>query len=340
MKKLLVLFILIWALPAHALEPGTRDVYVRVVDVGPGLCTITKIPNSEPLSSDHHYMVYDAGHWNGGRCIDAVNAIVDEDTIDLLVLSHSDADHLGDADEILENYTVRQVVRTGFVRRSGTWENMNELVGLHASTGGSILNLQSVDLEPGSRMSLGDAEIIFIAGWNKWVGSGPTASEKRNASSIVVQLVYQGHSVLFTGDTIGRRLSDPNNACKDAEAVMVSRVAEVPLHSDVIIAPHHGGNNGSSTCFINAVDPTFVIFSAGHQHDHPSNEAAQRYLNHGIPTSQIFRTDLGDDEGGFEWNEGRIAGCRDPRGDDDVEIVLRRNGNPLVEYRNVSTGCS
>ena len=41
-----------------------------------------------------------------------------------------------------------------------------------------------------------------------------------------------------------------------------------PMSSFVLIAPHHGADNASSTCFIRAVDPHWVIFPAGHAHEH------------------------------------------------------------------------
>ncbi|NIQ14291.1 MAG: hypothetical protein GTO02_07775, partial [Candidatus Dadabacteria bacterium] len=63
---------------------------------------------------------------------------------------------------------------------------------------------------------------------------------------------------------------------------MVANKDNVSLKSDVIIAPHHGADNGSSKCFIEAVDPTYVIFSAGHRHDHPRAVTAQRYIDHGV----------------------------------------------------------
>jgi competence protein ComEC len=74
---------------------------------------------------------------------------------------------------------------------------------------------------------------------------------------------------------------------------MVDNAAVVSLKADVLIAPHHAGNNGSSTCFMQAVDPQFVIFSAGHDHGHPSRGAAGRYLAHGILEPNLFRTDRG-----------------------------------------------
>jgi hypothetical protein len=53
-------------------------------------------------------MVYDAGHWNGRRRRNAVQKLVGNHEIELLVLFHSDADHLGDARRILRRHRVRQ----------------------------------------------------------------------------------------------------------------------------------------------------------------------------------------------------------------------------------------
>ena len=53
----------------------------------------------------------------------------------------------------------------------------------------------------------------------------------------------------------------------------------------------------------------------------------------------MLRTDRGDDEGAEEWDFGRIAGCTDLRGDDDVEIVIRQTGAVEVAYRQAATGC-
>lgn len=321
--------------PPGSIQPTSDDVYVRVVDVGPGLCTITEIPGP-------YYMLYDAGHWLGTGCLDAVRDVVDGQEIDLFVVSHSDGDHLGEAAEILHEYFVRHVIRTGDVRSSRSWTEMNDSIADWAKYGTSITNLQTVDLERGKRIQLGDATVTLVAGWGDWTDSGPTAAERRNAISIVVRLEYHGQSVLYTGDTIGRRLDDPDDACKDAEADMVQNADSIPLESDLIIAPHHGGNNGSSTCFIEAVDPTFVVFSAGHEYDHPSSGAASRYIAHGVGVGNMFRTDLGDDESAdtdFEWDGGRIAGCSDGRGDDDVEIVLRANGTLGIAYRQPNSGC-
>ena len=318
-----------------ALEMEDDDVYVRVVDVGPGLCAIVRAP-------DNHFMVFDAGHWNGQHCISAVRELVTEDTIDLMVISHSDADHLGDGARILTEKRVRQTILAGEVRTTGSWTSLVDALAEEVKQGGSVHNLQSVPLVPGTTMPLGEAVITLVAGWPVWTDPGPTESERRNAISIVVRLDYRGRSVLFTGDTVGRRLTDLDDACKDAEKVMVDRhtAGEVSLKSDVLIASHHGGNNGSARCFIQAIDPQFVIFSAGHDHQHPTHSAASRFLAHGLALDRLFRTDFGDDESGtFEWKQDSIGGCSDPAGDDDVEIALRATGTVDVDYLRTPAGC-
>ena len=88
---------------------------------------------------------------------------------------------------------------------------------------------------------------------------------------------------------------------------------------------------------LHIVSPSHVIFSAGHKYDHPRATAAQRYLTFGLPVAKMFRTDLGDDESGGqdkEWAHGRVCGQTDPKGDDDVDILIRSNGQLEVAYRH------
>lgn len=324
-----------------ALEVDPEDVYIRIVDVGAGLCAIIRIPRGR-------FMVYDAGHWNGRQCINAVRELVTTDTIDLMVISHSDGDHLGDGARILAEKRVKQVILAGEPRPTDAWNDLVNALAEEVKEGGSVYNLQSVALVPGTTLPLGEAVVTLIAGWPVWTDPGPTASERRNAISVVVRLEYRGRSVLFTGDTVGRRLGDVDDACKDAEKVMVDRhnSGEVSITSDVLIASHHGATNGSATCFIKAIDPQFVIFPAGHDHNHPTFGAATRFLTHGLTPDRLFRTDFGDDEtepaadeGRSEWKVNSVSGCRDPAGDDDVEIALRAAGSVEVDYLRTPAGC-
>ena len=55
--------------------------------------------------------------------------------------------------------------------------------------------------------------------------------------------------------------------------------------------------------------------------------------------NRLAIADRGDDEGGREWTEGAISGCKDPSGEDDIEISLTFGGAVRVEYRNPQFGC-
>jgi hypothetical protein len=81
-------------------------------------------------------------------------------------------------------------------------------------------------------------------------------SEKRNAGSIVIRLVYKGKSILFCGDSVGRHNDGPPDQHIAAEKAMVDNSEIITIDSDVIIEPHHGADNESSKKFIEEVAPS------------------------------------------------------------------------------------
>lgn len=332
----LVLAALFLALPtgAAALDAGPNDLYVRVVDVGPGLCVVARIPGGM-------HLVYDAGHWQGKHCLEGVRAVVTGGQIALMVLSHSDGGHIGNVPDILQAYRVRAIVRAGEPRfTTPIWRAANDAIAEAVKHGTTVINFLTAPIAPGTVFHLGDATLTFVPGWTELTERGPTASERLNAASIIAKLTYRGRSILLTGNPVGRPRGDPDSACTEAEAVMVQRHLAGTLKADVIVARHHGGDNGSARCLIQAVDPTFVILSAGPRREHPTRGAAPRDRDRGVPEANIFRTNRADEElGTFEGKGGSITGCRDPRGDDDVEIVVRDNATMEVAYRTSDGGC-
>jgi len=96
---------------------------------------------------------------------------------------------------------------------------------------------------------------------------------------------------------------------------------------------------------VQAVDPEFVVFSAGSQFGHPRDATAQRYLTHGVALANMLRTDRGDDEDGdlgpLEWKHLSVTGCQDEKGDDTVVIVIQPTGSMSATYQDPApaTGC-
>ena len=323
--------------PALALEPETEAAFVRVIDTGPALCCVVRVPDAAGIP---HFMVYDAGHpgeVEKAATLKAVKELIPPGTVvDLLVLSHSDADHIGAVDELCETYSFRRIIHTGFGRHTRGWKMATGAIALQRMfQGAKETNLENDELFPGSTLPLGRGWLTVMAGLfsppDEW-GLEPDTGDWRNAGSIVIKLTYGGRKVLFCGDAVGRNDREGLEPAIATERRMLDFAEVVSLKSDVIIAPHHGSDDASSREFIAAVDPSWVVFSSGHAHHHPRQTTADRYLDHGIPAERMLRTDRGDNEGGTEWSYA-TSPYPDPVGDDDVDILIRPNGELLVEYR-------
>ncbi|MDH3524323.1 MAG: MBL fold metallo-hydrolase [Acidobacteriota bacterium] len=328
--------LLVSLIAAGSAAAQTDDgLYVRIVDAGPGLCTVTRMPGG-------HYMVYDAGHWEHAEvCIEGIQEVVPAgESIDLMVISHSDADHLAAVPEIFAAYQVDRIVRPGWARWTNkNWREVHWTVKRAREAGKTVdvnlYRLRDQQIQPGFSTDYGDTKVIQVAGFRKPPDSWGSleSGERRNAGSIVIRLDYAGKSVLFTGDAVGRHLTSPEDTCIASEKFMVDNASQVPLRSDVLIAPHHGANNASSPCFIDEVKPSWVVFSAGHDHQHPTRAAAQRYIDSGVAKDHIFRTDRGDYESGpYHWQDG-TSGMEDLPRDDDVEVFISPAGEVCVQYR-------
>lgn len=315
------------------------ELYIRVVDVGAGLCVVAVAPGG-------HVMVFDGGR-GASLCAGAVRELVPSRTIDLMILSHSDIDHVGAVSTILSENSVRTILHPGDPRGPALKPIRDDI---RDEPGADIWNLSERRPQPGQVFGLGEATVTFIAGWSDGNETrGPDEppldhAGRNNALSIVVRLDYRGRSVLLTGDTVGRPISPDDSLCRYAERIMVGRADELPLVSDVLIGQHHGGDNATSNCFIRAVKPLdparplHVVFSAGSMYRHPRQSVADRLVANGVDPANMFRTDRGDCEPGAgrdrEWVTGTIRGCtRDRAGDDDVEITLSAGLPVKVRYR-------
>ncbi len=332
---ILSVFIISFSPAAFALERGEDDVLVRVIDSGVGLCCVVHMPGDK-------FMIYDAGDYAGGGklAFEKVKEVVPYKKykeIELLVLSHSDADHLGAANEICDKYWVKRILRAGRRRDSDAWVAAARAIHMEEKVEGSVdINLKDDEYPMGATYRFGDVFVTMVCGFHKPPKAWGTldTSKERNAGSIVIRMLFNDKSILFCGDAVGRFEGDDPNMVRATERFMLDNADVITIDSDVIIAPHHGADNASSNLFIQQVSPQYVIFSAGHRHRHPRSKAAKRYIGNGVSINKMFRTDLGDDEGADEWAHGREDGHKDKAGDDDIDILIRLDGTIEVEYVN------
>ena len=324
------------ATPAGALEVVDDGVFVRVIDVGAGHAAVIKMPGG-------FHMVYDAGLLKERRLKGLRSVLPDGEEIDLMILSHADADHLRGVDEILEAFAVKKIIRPGYERNTRAWRQADTAIKEERKKGAEVIDLSRSRLWSGTTYRFGKTLVTVVSGFSKppssWGELGD--SEEKNAGSIVIRLTFTDKSILFTGDAVGRKKNSPSDTCDEpivkpiaTEKFMIENSSKVPIDSDVLIAPHHGSDDASSCDFIKAVSPSWVIFPAGHKYGHPHKTTAERFITAGVLETRMLRTDRHDDEGNKEWDSGRIEGCKDPAGDDDIDIVISANGVLKVAYRH------
>ena len=101
-----------------------------------------------------------------------------------------------------------------------------------------------------------------------------------NDNSCVLRIRHPSATVLLPGDIESA-----------TEREMLRSYAGTELTADVLVAPHHGSRTSSTTEFVAAVSPTYVVFPVGfkNRYGFPMTEVVARY--EGIGT-RIYRSDM------------------------------------------------
>jgi len=340
----------------------TLNAQIKVIvnDVGAGHSSIIKLPNNK-------FVLFDAGgaHSDGGKVtFEKIQKEIDTNsTIELVVVSHSDADHLYAVKNVLETYKVKRIIHTGYAKPkhiknpNSTYNGMlNAIESSRIRNNTVVINLNSLNrqVNQSDNLTIGDVQFEFLCGFGRpldeWDLEGADhESERLNAVSIVVKMTYKEASVLFTGDAVGRFRRDSPETLKATDKFLIEHRLD-DLDADVVIAPHHGADNGSSSAFCKATSPKWVIFPAGSTYGHPVKQTVERYHTSGTTSYEnMFRTDRGEGyisstklqkyqgvthEQLVEWNGQSLKRCKDQLGDDDVIIDVDAQGHISVFYKN------
>jgi competence protein ComEC len=193
-------------------------------------------------------------------------------SIDLLVMSHPQLDHMASFPEILRRY------RVGAVLMTGVWADLpqySEFLELIRSTKTHVILA-----DPSHDMDLGDGTVLDVV-WPP-PGLAGKALSNLNNTSVILRVLEHGHSVaLFTGDIEA-----------DGETALLK--TGVDLRADILKVGHHGSKTSTSTGFLLAVHPEIAAISVGADNSfgHPSPSVIDRLTHFGI---QIRRTDLEGD---------------------------------------------
>ena len=196
--------------------------------------------------------------------------------IDHLVLTHTDTDHIGDLEEVAKRFKIKEIcvsqgalTKPSFVKRLRTLKR-------------PVRTLKAGDNLPmmGSKL-----QVLYP---NK-VGDGG------NNDSIVLYGKLLGSSFLFTGDLE-----------KEGEEELMASYPN--LKAGILKAGHHGSKGSSSEAFLDQLQPSLALVSAGenNRYKHPNDETLKRFKERHI---KVLRTDQNGAirfKGWFKWSSETV----------------------------------
>ncbi|MBQ9931664.1 MAG: MBL fold metallo-hydrolase, partial [Firmicutes bacterium] len=266
MKKKILVFLFVFCLcilpltgcmghsPTPAKEPDVSDPAPPIEAEGSDTETSAEVPSGETLEvffldvdqgdstllrQGDKTMLIDTGERDQRDKVLAALGALNIDALDIMVLTHPHTDHMGCAQAILENVEVRDLYMTDFIADTSTFENLLNTIAEQEMT--------FTVPEPGSKVSLGAAEITFLA---------PVRSyDDCNDSSIALKVVFGENSFLFTGDA-------------EIPAEMDILASGADVSAQVLHAGHHGSSTSTDPVFFAEVDPEIAVISCGRDNDY------------------------------------------------------------------------
>ncbi|MFQ6020392.1 MAG: ComEC/Rec2 family competence protein, partial [Dehalococcoidia bacterium] len=189
-----------------------------------------------------------------------------DDSLDLVVLTHADADHLTGLLAILDRYDVGAVLAGPPEADSAEYEAWRRLIAEKEVPYQQVQGGDGIDLGQGARILILHPPPTPLAG---------TGSDANN-NSLVLRLVMGRASILLTADL-------------ETEGEFALLAESPSLHSVAFQVPHHGSRTSSSLELLRDVQPLVAVVSVGadNRYGHPSPDVLER-----LPSKRIYRTDL------------------------------------------------
>ncbi|MCB9536472.1 MAG: MBL fold metallo-hydrolase [Myxococcales bacterium] len=297
------------------------DLWVAFVDVGQGDATWIRTPGIVDVNAkDILVDAGDSGEAPRTFAPDGDEALVDfmESSgwgpgrrVDYLVVTHTDIDHYGGAERILEDYQVETYIDPG--RDAPDQSTYQRLLGAVAAEPGITVLRPAAETGidpavPGATTSQGWGRDVTV----RLVSANQFASSD-NDSSVVLMVEYRGVRLLLTGDT---EFSLEEKLLREG----------ANLSANVLKAGHHGARETNSAAFLDAVFPNddgyrYAVISSGQRDNLPFADTVERLLD-AVGMDGLYRTDR-DDAGKSQ---------REAPGDDHILMRVTEDGELTLCY--------
>ncbi len=242
-------------------EPVEGTLEVHIVDVGQADCTL--------ILSEAGNILIDAGDIETDDEVKLYLQQLGINELEYAIFTHPDADHIGGAATVIENFDVKNVILPSLhesdVPTTKVYERMITALEERES-------INVIAAKAGESYEIGELKMKILA---------PLSDNYSNINdySVSARFDFGATSFLFTGD-----------ALEKSEGEMVERYPASELRADFFQAGHHGASNANTPDFIRAVSPSIVAVSCGldNKYGHPTDEALASFAAVG---ATVYRTD-------------------------------------------------
>lgn len=191
-------------------------------------------------------------------------------TLEAMVLTHPEEDHLGGLISVLQRYNVEYFVSNSTGKETAIYWALRE--GLKKEQAKILIP------KAGEKLKIGaiSFKVLWPSDSEGQVLGATFPKDDLNNESLVLELDYHDFEALFAGD-IPQKIEN-----------------QLPVPEvEVLKVAHHGSKTSSSQSFLAKLSPALAVISVGkNSYGHPTEEVLQRLMAVG---AKISRTDSGQD---------------------------------------------
>lgn len=270
---------------------------VHFLDVGQGDCIFINLPDGKTVLIDCG--LNDSISENS-KYIEHYLDSYGVETIDCLILTHPDTDHIGNAEFIMDNFGVGKVfISTIPQSMTDDFSTFSRVIDKIREKG-----IQS-EVSDCTKSIRGDGYFLAFlspnpkgttdSSYDNLIKNDPPTDLDKNNLSPIIYMMANGKKFLFTGDAQKSQENlIINNFINEIYQNLYHKDLDIDLTNvDYLKVSHHGSSDATGQEFLQFINPKNAIISVGAQnfYGHPNSETLTR-IRDLCPNCSIFRTDL------------------------------------------------
>ena len=206
--------------------PVTGDFTVTALNVGKADALVLRTQNA--------VTVIDTGNKGDGKQIEKFLTNQGIDTIDNLIITHFDKDHVGGAARVINRLTVKNVYVPDYTSDSDEYNSFIEKIGETQTP------LTAMAAKSQTEWQADDAHFTLYAPQETFYGK-----DEENDFSLVLYVQHGSNTLLFAGDAENARQQE----------IMDLKLGEV----DFLKVPYHGNYMKTTEAFLDACNPKVAV---------------------------------------------------------------------------------